>query len=116
MGFDNLLVDLAKSLNTKFAIRGLRAVSVYYDKSNGKVWSYKTKSHSFANKLMPRGVYDYNTNVFFSILRPEFFCKTDTDYSWDGTNMDGKISDEDMEKLRSIKPDDNPVIVLYKLK
>lgn len=100
----------------RFFTRGLRAVSVYYDKSNGKVWSYKTKSHSFANKLMPRGVYDYNANVFFSILRPEFFCKTDTDYSWDGTNMDGKISDEDMGKLRSIKPDDNPVIVLYKLK
>ena len=27
VGFDNLLVDCAKSLNTKFVIRGLRAVS-----------------------------------------------------------------------------------------
>ena len=44
MGFDNLLVDLAKSLNTKFAIRGLRAVSDFeYELqlgyANNSLWS-----------------------------------------------------------------------------
>ena len=44
LGFDNLLVDFAKSLNTKFVIRGLRAVSDFeYELqmgyANNSLWS-----------------------------------------------------------------------------
>ena len=57
-------------------------------------------------------------NWFVGIIRPEKLASTDIpeEYRWNRSNLNNKISDEDMKKLCAVKPDDNPVIILYKIK
>lgn len=73
---------------------------------------------SFANYLRPEVVVDYKNNMFANVLYLEYFYGSEEfpDYIWNGNNLNGLISDDDMEILKSSKPDDNPIIVLFKLK
>ena len=75
MGFDNLLVDLAKSLNTKFAIRGLRAVSDFeYELqlgyANNSLWSefesvylMPSLKNAFISSSIVRTIFRYGGDV-----------------------------------------------------
>ena len=49
--------------------------------------------------------------IFVSFL---FGSKID-DAKWDGDSMNGLISEPDMQRLRMVKDDDNPLIVFYKI-
>ena len=65
------------------------------------------------------GVHNYQDNIFNAVVTYESLhgkCFGSDEPRWDGSNMGGLISDADMEKLRNMKPDDNPIIVLFKLK
>ena len=57
-------------------------------------------------------------NWFVGLITPEYFISKDIpeEYRWDGSNPNNLISDEDMARLKAVKPDDNPIIVLFKLK
>lgn len=62
------------------------------------------------------GVHDYNSNCLNGVIMPEEFLYDKSEDAWDGSNPNNLISDEDMAKLKAVKPDDNPIIVLFKLK
>lgn len=63
---------------------------------------------------------DYSGKYFVAKLESNDLDKLNEDikpdFRWDGSNPNNLISPEDMEKLRNVTPDDNPIIVLFKLK
>ncbi len=87
-------------------------------KHNGFVW-FENVYNSFFYTLTPMidfGVHDYNSNCLNGVIMPEEFLYDKSEDAWDGSNPNNLISDEDMAKLKAVKPDDNPIIVLFKLK
>lgn len=96
----------------------LKAINVFKNKKTGEVFSTGLLRGSFANYLRPEVVVDYKNNMFANVLYLEYFYGSEEfpDYIWNGNNLNGLISDDDMEILKSSKPDDNPIIVLFKLK
>lgn len=65
------------------------------------------------------GVHNYQDNIFNAVVTYESLhgkCFGSDEPRWDGSNMNGLISDADMEKLKAVTPDDNPIIVFFKLK
>lgn len=75
ISFDNLLVDLAKELNVKFVIRGLRAVSDFeYELqlgyANNSLWSefetvclMPTIKNAFISSSIVRSIFNHNGDV-----------------------------------------------------
>jgi len=78
-------------------------LQVYHNKETGKFASVSGEC-LFANE-----VYDYNENVFASRIPADYALEI-------ANSLNNLISPEDMEKLKSVKEDDNPIIVLFKLK
>ncbi|MBR4327279.1 MAG: 6-bladed beta-propeller [Bacteroidales bacterium] len=91
---------------------------LFTHKTTGKSVCFTAKQCSLTMFMSIEDVYLDNDNWFVGIILPEKIVSYDIpkDYRWDGSNLNDKISDKDMEKLRAIKSDDNPMIVLYKLK
>lgn len=86
-------------------------------KKNGNAWFENKKNrlfYAFASECY--GVHDYENNYLSGIILPEEYLSIISKREWDGFNPNNLISDEDMAKLKAVKPDDNPIIVLFKLK
>ena len=63
-----------------------------------------------------RSVCSYDDNMFCGVLLPEDIKnEEDPDWAWDGSNPHNLISAEDMEKLKAVKPDDNPLVIIYRI-
>lgn len=88
------------------------------NKKTNSIWCNKFVPNSVFNGIDPMGfrIYDYYDNKIFSVIYPGYSSIGNSDYHWDGSNPNNLISEADMEKLKAIKSDDNPVIVLLKLK
>ena len=91
---------------------------LFTNKKTGKSVCITAKQRSLTMYMSIENVCTNSDNWFVGLIRPDKFAsnKISEEYRWDGSNLNNKISDEDMEKLKAIKPDDNPVIVIYKLK
>lgn len=76
--------------------------------------SYSTLLYSFIRKV---SVFDYDHDCFVGILLPECLMNEQSPQSsYDFSNPHNLISSEDMAKLKSVKPDDNPLVITYRLK
>ena len=86
-------------------------------KKNGNVW-FENLNNRFFYTLTSRfyGVHNYGSNCLNGVILPEKYLSNISEGAWDGSNPNNLISDEDMAKLKAVKPDDNPIIVLFKLK
>ncbi|MBO7441100.1 MAG: hypothetical protein J6U21_15620, partial [Bacteroidales bacterium] len=54
-------------------------------------------------------------NVFFGRISPERISES-SKWNWNGINPNNLLSDKNMAILNNAKADDNPIIVIYKLK
>jgi hypothetical protein len=92
--------------------------SMLYNIKTGNKWFAEPFPHSFYNLIDLYGVQDSEEQNILGVVDPEYMINgsRNSDFGWDGSNMNGLISDEDMAKLKAVKPDDNPIIVLFKLK
>ena len=90
-----------------------------YNKKTAKSYCLVLKQQSLTSFVQIETASCYTrSNWLVGIIRPENFVSEDISqqYRWDGSNPNNLISDEDMSKLKAVKPDDNPIIVLFKLK
>ena len=75
------------------------------------------KDNSIVDLITVHGFQRGCSDVFVGVIESSILHNhPKPQYRWDGSNPNNLISDEDMAKLRAIKPDDNPIIVLFKLK
>ncbi|MBR4498613.1 MAG: 6-bladed beta-propeller [Bacteroidales bacterium] len=82
-----------------------------------KEWYEIAFSTSLYGYINVGNVYDYNNDRVVGVLFPEYLLnEKDPQYSYDFSNPHDLISPEDMEKLKSVKPDDNPLVITYRLK
>lgn len=91
VGFDDLLVDLAKKLNTKFVIRGLRAVSDFeYELQLGytnkalwpefeTIYLMPSLKNAFISSSMVRAVFEHGGDVCQFL--PNGICKMIKEYN-----------------------------------
>lgn len=84
----------------------------------GEKWFAEPLPHSLFNLITIYGVEDTEENNFIGVIDPAYMTSLtpDSDFCWDGSNPNNLLSSEDIDKLKSIQPDDNPVIVTFKLK
>ena len=54
-------------------------------------------------------------DIFYGCISPERISEK-SEWNWNGINPNNLLSDEDMVTLKNAKEDDNPIIVIYKLK
>jgi len=94
--------------------------SIFVNKTNFKSWSQDIRRlpDYFTSWMEIIDVADAENNVFVGLVDPTELTNSSPHltYGWDGSNPNNLISPEDMEKLKSVKEDDNPIIVLFKLK
>ena len=99
----------------RFATKYYRLKYVYYHKKSGKIWSKQFIKKSFYNIVSGNTVLNNHKNTFYGVIIPERIFG-DNDWRWDGKNPNNLLSDNDMKILKNAKEDDNPIIVIYKLK
>ena len=89
------------------------SISAYYNKNTGKTWikdfSPGDTPFSVMGNVRPANVTNQK-NTFCGIITPDYMkdCWTN--------NPNNLLSAKDIEILKNAKPDDNPIIVIYKLK
>ena len=105
-------------LFTIFRSGGIYIKTLFTNKTSGNSVCFEGKPHSVINFVSIESTLTNGNNWFVGVIYPEHFASKDISekYRWDGSNPNYLISDKDMEKLRAIDPDDNPIIVLFKLK
>ena len=91
---------------------------LFTNKKTGKSVCITAKQCSVTMFMSIEDVLRDSDNWFVGIIRPEKLASTDIpeEYRWNRSTLNNKISDDDMKKLCAVKTDDNPVIILYKLK
>ncbi|MCQ2974407.1 MAG: 6-bladed beta-propeller [Bacteroidales bacterium] len=101
-----------------FLTKDTKSKEIYRNKKTGEIWSFKPVENSFCNQIKWFFVADADKDYFVSYIMPENIDKENSvsEEKWDRTNLNGKISDSDMAKLENTQIDDNPLIILYKLK
>ena len=113
--YEGTLTESNDYIRLGFASQKYKRKYVYYHKKNGKSWSKQFVKKSFYNIVSgERAIYGQK-NTFFGVIIPERIFG-DGDWRWDGKNTNNLLSDKDMEILKNAKEDDNPIIVIYKLK
>ncbi len=105
-------------LFTIFRTKGFRTMDLFTNKKTGKSVCRALKHHSVTSLIRIQPTLVYDNNWFVGTITPESLTTKDIleEFIWDGSNPNNLISDEDMAKLKAVKPDDNPIIVLFKLK
>lgn len=101
-------------LYTSFDYTLLTKRFVLINKNTGCQKLEEVKDHSFMCYAMISGVADFDSNEFYAIVQPEYL--KGEQYPWDGSNPNDLISQDDMEMLSKVTPDDNPIIALIKFK
>lgn len=94
------------------------ARNLFRNEKNGDLWLASPLPHSFFNLISIFGVQDSDDRNIVAVIDPEYMISgsSNPDFCWDGSNPNNLISPDDMAKLKSVKEDDNPIIVLFKLK
>ena len=87
-------------------------------KATGKSVCFEGKPHSLISFISIESIVCGNNNWFVGIIYPESFAATkiDNEYYWDGSNPCNLLSEDEMRKLRAVDEEDNPIVVLFKLK
>lgn len=101
---DYLLID--------FLSRG-KYQKVFYNRNTGKTWMWKYDEPSSPLEVMSemgKAHIPGQKNTFFGIILPEYMGDC-----WQN-NPNNLLSAKDIEILKNAKADDNPIIVIYKLK
>lgn len=115
LSFEGLYAE-GKNIQHFCSIYKGRISIAYRNKSNGLMWEQKL-SGSVLMGCNSIKIHDFENNVFSAILHPTYLCgKKDFPVKWNGDNMNNLIAEQDIDKLHKIKDDDNPIIVLYKIK
>lgn len=118
--FTGNFIETNDYLFTIFRTNGFRTKELFTNKKTGRSICRLFNPHSLISciHLDIDHILISNDNWFLGIIRPEIFTSDAVleEYRWDGSNPNNLISDEDMAKLKAVKPDDNPIIVLFKLK
>ncbi len=90
-------------------------INIFYNKKNGQL----LKESKVMGSLFDIVSSNYRTlgksNYFYSLINPERLL-VGRAWNWNGVNPNNLLSDKDMATLKKTKPDDNPIIVIYKLK
>ena len=90
-----------------------KSANVFYNKNTGKTWMWKYDEPSSPLEVMSemgKAHIPGQKNTFFGIILPEYMGDC-----WQN-NPHNLFSDKDIEILKNAKPEDNPIIVIYKLK
>ena len=89
------------------------SISAYYNKNTGKTWikdfSPGDTPFSVMGNVRPANVTNQK-NTFCGIITPDYMKDC---WQYNPNNL---LSAKDIEILKNAKPDDNPIIVIYKLK
>lgn len=95
------------------------AVSAYMirNKNTKAITPRIDRGNSIIDLIKIYGFQKEHKDVFVGVIESSVLREhPNPQYRWDGSNPNNLISDEDMAKLKAVKPDDNPIIVLFKLK
>ena len=118
--FTGDFIETNDYLFTIFRTNGFRTKELITNKKTGRSICRSYKPHSLINRIYLNidHVLTSNSNWFLGIIKPETFTSDAVreEFRWDGSNPNNLISEGDMAKLKAVKPDDNPIIVLFKLK
>ena len=98
---------------------GSLIISVYLDKKNGRFRSgYFPSTDDLP--VWPISFYDYVRctfdDYFVNMLPPNVYLAVEGSHLNEDVSMLQHISDEDKQKILNAKDDDNPLIIMYKLK
>ena len=88
--------------------------TVFYNKKNGKTWQSGNQEENSIFNLMKTTSTEQlpgHHNMFYGIIVPEVLSE-----KGEIINPNNLLSPKDIEILKNAKPDDNPIIVIYKLK
>jgi len=102
-----------------FLNSGTMGWNIFFNKKTGIYWNvYSEPKKDLFAWISIEGVTGINNDLFVGLLEPSFLFNESIpeESRWDGSNPNNLLSPEDMEKLKNVKPDDNPIIVLFKLK
>lgn len=90
--------------------------TIFQSRKTGEIWQLQfDDNESVLSYIIIKGVYSYENNTFWGLIYPEDYVRLRSSDCGKQEN-NPLISPGDMEKLRNVKPDDNPIIVLFKLK
>ena len=92
--------------------------SMFWNEKTGDKWFAKSVPHSFYNLIILYGVEDSDEQKLLGIVDVDYMVNgsQNPDFVWNGSNLNGLLSDKDIAKLRKVILDDNPIIVFFKLK
>lgn len=89
------------------------------------IWNKKNQSSSIFNRIERSllwyvnigSVHCDNPNYLVGIIKPSSLISSfNPEYRWDGGNPNSLLSESEMDLLKTVKEDDNPIVVLLKLK
>lgn len=94
------------------------ATFLFRNQNSGQLLLLKHSPNSLCNMIRIMTTQDAKEQNIVGMISPEHLVNSsdNPDLTWDGSNPNNLISPDDMEKLKNVKPDDNPIIVLFKLK
>ena len=91
--------------------KGVIEVFFFYNKNSDRAVRWTRKNgKTLMNFVQIEGRHCLGGNYLVGTLDPSHFN------NWDGVNHNNLISAEDMEKLKSLNDEDNPLVVIFKLK
>ncbi|MBO7461834.1 MAG: 6-bladed beta-propeller [Bacteroidales bacterium] len=114
--FSGSISECEDYLSMWFRTKGIHAKNVFYNKKTGKtsLLKYHDRSEisplystSSDNKVCMSG----QKNTFSSVISPAYMEPN----CWEN-NPNNLFSPKDIETLKNVKADDNPIILIYKLK
>ena len=108
-------------LNLKSTDMKIVRVPILYNKKSGKYLKINDgqSSDSFISWMFTRGILGVagDGESFVGIVEPSRYLEqTNPNMRWDGSNYGNILSDTDIERLKALTDDDNPVVVLIKVK
>ena len=94
-----------------FLMSNRSSATIFYNKNTGKPFVQKYKDNTSPLAQVPEsGTVRGKKNEFYGSITPEYIGDC-----WK-QNPNNLLSAKDIEILKNAKPDDNPIIVIYKLK
>ena len=109
------IIEMRDYIYTSFSHGDFLFKGIIIDKHTKHIVPCQVSEGSLSSCFGVSGLCSYDDNSLYDIIDPVEWCEYAMK-NWDGSNPNNLLSSEDIDKLKSIQPDDNPVIVTFKLK
>lgn len=113
--FEGNVVESEDYLSFQMLGNNFKSPTIFYNKNTGNIW--KVVEHNYEDKPLFTAYWQHGNinvkgqkNTFWSILSPDYIVYGGIQ------NINNLLSDKDMEIIKNTDIEDNPIIVIYKLK